>query len=357
MHLSDNIRAMKRSDFTYVLPEDLIAQRPEPNREDSRLLVLDRHSGAVADKQFNALPALLLPGDLLIFNDSRVIPARLFGHKDTGGKVELLVERVTGEKSLLAQIKASKSPKPGTVIFLDDTDYLKVGGRQGELYELTGDSQISVMALLERHGHIPLPPYIKREDTGFDRERYQTVYARHPGAVAAPTAGLHFSTELITSLKEKGINTGFVTLHVGAGTFKPVRAEQVTDHVMHSEWFSVDENLCDQIRTTRANGGRIIAVGTTVVRCLESASATGSLQPVQGETAIFIYPGYQFRAIDGLITNFHLPESTLLMLVCAFAGMQHTLEAYKHAVETRYRFFSYGDAMLILQTCPPGITL
>lgn len=341
---------MKRSDFTYFLPEDLIAQRPEPNREDSRLLVMDRNSGAVTDKQFNVLPELLLPEDLLIFNDSRVIPARLFGHKDTGGKVEILVERVTGEHSVLAQIKASKSPKPGTVIFLDNADSLEVVGRQGELYELTGHSEVTVMTLLERHGHMPLPPYIKREDTGFDRERYQTVYARHPGAVAAPTAGLHFSTELIKRLKDKGIKTGFVTLHVGAGTFKPVRAEQLTDHVMHSEWFSVDENLCAQIRETRANGGRIIAVGTTVVRCLESASVTGTLQSVQGETGIFIYPGYQFRVTDGLITNFHLPESTLLMLVCAFAGAQHTLDAYQHAVEARYRFFSYGDAMLILQT-------
>jgi S-adenosylmethionine:tRNA ribosyltransferase-isomerase len=195
---------------------------------------------------------------------------------------------------------------------------------------------------------MPLPPYIRREDTGFDRERYQTVYARQPGAVAAPTAGLHFTTGMIEALQQRGINTGFVTLHIGAGTFKPVRAEQVTDHVMHTEWYSVDERLCAQIATTRANGGRIIAVGTTVVRCLESAAASGTLQPVQGETGIFIYPGYTFRTIDGLITNFHLPESTLLMLVCAFAGMQHTLDAYKHAVEARYRFFSYGDAMLIL---------
>jgi S-adenosylmethionine:tRNA ribosyltransferase-isomerase len=339
---------MKLSDFTFSLPEDLIAQQPAPNREDSRLLVLDRHSGTIDDKQFKALPGLLLPGDLLVFNDSRVIPARLFGQKDTGGKVEILVERVTGEQTVLAQIKASKTPKPGTVIFLDQGDSLTVVGRQGELYELTGNNEITIMALLERHGHMPLPPYIRREDTGFDRERYQTVYARQPGAVAAPTAGLHFTTGMIEALQQRGINTGFVTLHIGAGTFKPVRAEQVTDHVMHTEWYSVDERLCAQIATTRANGGRIIAVGTTVVRCLESAAASGTLQPVQGETGIFIYPGYTFRTIDGLITNFHLPESTLLMLVCAFAGMQHTLDAYKHAVEARYRFFSYGDAMLIL---------
>jgi len=348
IHESGNIRVMKRSDFSYSLPAHLIAQYPAKNREDSRMLCLGRTSATCIDGQFHQLPDLLLPGDLLVFNDSKVIPARLYGTKDTGGKVEILVERVTGEQQVAVQIRASKSPKTGSYIILQGEDKLRVSGRDRDLYLLSHSGPGSIMDLLERHGHIPLPPYIQREDTDFDRERYQTVYARVPGAVAAPTAGLHFSATLIDKLKQRNISSGFVTLHVGAGTFKPVRSEFIADHVMHKEWFSVDKALCDMINRTRAAGGRVIAVGTTVVRCLESASAQGYLQPFRGETDIFIYPGYQFRVIDGLITNFHLPESTLLMLVCAFAGTAKTLSAYNHAVTAGYRFFSYGDAMLIL---------
>jgi S-adenosylmethionine:tRNA ribosyltransferase-isomerase len=348
IHVSDNIRSMKRSDFTYYLPDHLIAQYPAEQRDGSRLLRLERSTGVCADLQFDQLADLLLPGDLLVFNDSRVIPARMFGTKDSGGKVEILVERVADEHRLIAQIRASKSPKPGTAIILQGDDRLIVEGREDEFYVLSQSGQTPIMHLLERYGHMPLPPYIRREDTAFDRERYQTVYARHPGAVAAPTAGLHFSTRILEGLRQRQISTGFVTLHVGAGTFKPVRAERISDHRMHREWFSVDDVLCAEISRTRASGGRVIAVGTTVVRCLESAAASGELHPVRAETDIFIYPGYQFRVIDGLITNFHLPESTLLMLVCAFAGTANTLHAYEHAVAAEYRFFSYGDAMLIL---------
>ncbi len=348
MDVSDNIRPMKRSDFTYSLPEQLIAQYPTENREDSRLLCLDRSDGVYADSQFHQLPVLLNPADLLIFNDSRVIPARLFGTKESGGKVEILVERVTGEQRVLAQIRASKSPKPGTVILVQGDDCLIVEGREGDLFSLSHSGPASIMDLLERYGHMPLPPYIKRPDTDYDRDRYQTVYARRPGSIAAPTAGLHFSDEIFEQLKLNKIETGFVTLHVGAGTFQPVRTEQITDHVMHKEWFSLDESLCLKIYETKSRGGRVIAVGTTVVRCLESAATAGGVQPMRGETDIFIYPGYQFQVVDGLITNFHLPESTLLMLVCAFAGTANTLNAYAHAVSGGYRFFSYGDAMLIL---------
>ena len=339
---------MKRSDFTFLLPEQLIAQYPTPTREGSRLLCLDRKTGQYIDSQFQQLLDRLQPADLLVFNDTRVIPARLFGTKDTGGKIEILVERVSSGQRLLAQIRASKSPKPGTDIIIGGTDRLTVEGREGDLFILSCPGTCSVMDLLERHGHMPLPPYIKRADTEQDRDRYQTVYARLPGAVAAPTAGLHFSRQLLEQLQYKGIRTGFVTLHVGAGTFQPIRAESIHDHVMHKEWFSVDDTLCEQIRQTHADGGRVIAVGTTTVRSLESAAVSGAIQPTQAETDIFIYPGYQFRVIDGLITNFHLPESTLLMLVCALAGQENTLKAYAHAVEAEYRFFSYGDAMLIL---------
>lgn len=339
---------MKRSEFTYILPEQLIAQYPAENREDSRLLCLDRDDGVRADSQFRLLPVLLKRADLLIFNDSRVIPARLFGTKHNGGKLEILVERVMGEQRMLAQIRASKSPKPGSVIRLHGEDCLIVEGREADLFILSHSGPASIMDLLERHGHMPLPPYINRTDTDFDWDRYQTVYARCPGAVAAPTAGLHFSNKILDELKQNKIETGFVTLHVGAGTFQPVRAELITDHVMHKEWFSIDESLCLKIREAKSRGGRVIAVGTTVVRCLESAATAGGVQPMRGETDIFIYPGYQFQVIDGLITNFHLPESTLLMLVCAFAGTVNTLNAYAHAVSVGYRFFSYGDAMLIL---------
>ena len=340
---------MQRSDFSFHLPPELIAQHPLPNREDSRLLCLERRGGGCRDEVFARLPELLRPGDLLVFNDSRVIPARLYGVKASGGRVEILVERVLDQQRLLAQVRASKSPKPGTVINLEGGGSLIVDDRDGGFYILRHEGKGAVTDLLETRGHMPLPPYIRRADEAADRERYQTVYARHPGAVAAPTAGLHFSREILGRLERAGVGAGYVTLHVGAGTFQPVRAERVEDHVMHREWFRIDESLCDQIARTRGGGGRVIAVGTTVVRCLESASREGGLAPAAGETDIFIYPGYNFRQIDGLLTNFHLPESTLLMLVSAFAGRDNVLAAYRHAVEEKYRFFSYGDAMMILE--------
>jgi S-adenosylmethionine:tRNA ribosyltransferase-isomerase len=346
--VSDNIYPMKRSEFNYPLAEELIAQYPLKQRHNSRLMCLNRSSGAIKDKKFTDFPELLQPGDLIIFNDSKVIPARLFGVKKSGGKLEILIERVITNQRVLAQIRASKSPKPGNQIVLDSGDVLMVDGRQDDLFTLIYNGNKTVFELMELYGHVPLPPYIKRGDEPDDRDRYQTVYARRPGAVAAPTAGLHFSDEILQKLGEYGINLGFVTLHVGAGTFQPVRTESIEDHVMHREWFEISDALCAQFEDTRDRGGRVIAVGTTVVRCLESAFDVESLRPMSGETDIFIYPGYRFAATDGLVTNFHLPESTLLMLICAFAGIENTFRAYAHAVSEKYRFFSYGDAMLIL---------
>ena len=339
---------MKRNEFHYTLPERLIAQYPLTLRDDSRLLCLSRSSGAIEDKKFTDLPGLLQPGDLLVFNDSMVIPARLFGMKKSGGKLEILIERVLSDHRFLAQIRASKSPKPGNQIVLDCGDVLLVDGREDDLYILIYNGDKTVFELMQAHGHIPLPPYIKRSDEPDDWDRYQTVYARHPGAVAAPTAGLHFSNEILKILAEHGISLGFVTLHVGAGTFQPVRSEQIEDHVMHRERYHISELLSAKFEETKQRHGRVIAVGTTVVRCLESAFSEGLLAPMSGETDIFIFPGYRFKAIDGLMTNFHLPESTLLMLICAFAGKDNIFRAYDHAVSEEYRFFSYGDAMLIL---------
>jgi len=339
---------MKRSVFSYHLPESLIAQYPLQNREDSRLLCLNRQTGACTDAKFNKITELLKPGDMLVFNDTRVIPARLFGMKDSGGKVEILVERVLGEHRILVQMRASKTPKTGGRIILESGDTLLVEGRDQDFFILGSSGTLSVIQLLEKHGHIPLPPYIKRQDDASDHQRYQTVYARNPGAVAAPTAGLHFSEEILERLKKQKIDTGFVTLHVGAGTFQPVRTDNIEDHVMHKEWFSISDELCEQVIRVKSRGGRIIATGTTAVRCLESAASDAGISAMSGETDIFIYPGYEFRVIDGLITNFHLPESTLLMLVCAFAGIENVLDAYEHAVAEKYRFFSYGDAMLIV---------
>ncbi len=339
---------MKVSDFHYELPEDLIAQQPLPERSASRLLCLSRETGEYRDAMFAELPDLLREGDLLVFNDTRVIPARLFARKETGGRVEILVERLTGQREAVVQLRASKPTRSGAVLNVVDADTaLMVEGREGEFFKVTCDSG-DFMDLLETAGHMPLPPYIDRADSQEDRERYQTVYAREPGAVAAPTAGLHFDDALMERLEQRGIGRGFVTLHVGAGTFQPVRAERVEDHRMHSERIEVSEALCRKAEETRAAGGRVIAVGTTAVRSLETAAAGGSRAPFSGESRIFIYPGYTFRAVDGMITNFHLPESTLLMLVSAFAGMGPVKAAYAHAVEQRYRFFSYGDAMLIL---------
>ena len=292
---------------------------------------------------------LLRPGDLLVFNDTRVIPARLYGNKDSGGSLEIVVERLLQDNRVLALVRASKSPKAGQRLLLDGELKVEVIGRQRDLFELQFDSQKPLVELLEAHGHVPLPPYIDRPDGPADRQRYQTVYARHAGAAAAPTAGLHFDEHMLGLLNAKGVDNAFVTLHVGAGTFQPMRVDNIEEHVMHSELITVGSDVCQQINDTRAAGGRVIAIGTTVVRALETAANdNGELEPVETDTDIFIYPGYRFRVIDALLTNFHLPESTLLMLVCAFAGKTNVLNAYHHAVKQRYRFFSYGDAMFIL---------
>jgi S-adenosylmethionine:tRNA ribosyltransferase-isomerase len=337
---------MKRTDFHYELPPELIAQEPLAQRSDSRLLCFDRQSGSLSDRKFNDLPGLLNPGDLLVFNNTEVIPARLYGVKASGGKVEILVERLTGKQECLAQVRASKSPRPGGILILEDGSRLLVTGRQGSFFQLRADSG-DLMALLQRFGHMPLPPYITREDTESDRRRYQTVFAESPGAVAAPTAGLHFDQNLLDQLEAAGIQSTAVTLHVGAGTFQPVRVDNVEDHLMHAEWLEVPQSACDAIAATKARGDRVIAVGTTAVRSLETAAQNGALAPFSGDSRIFIYPPYEFRVVDAMITNFHLPESTLLMLVSAFAGREQSLAAYRHAVEQRYRFFSYGDAMLL----------
>ena len=348
---------MRRQDFQFDLPEELIAQFPAEQRRASRLLCLDGASGELADRQFVDLPALLNPGDLLVLNDTRVIPARLSGQKETGGRVEVLVERLLNGHELLAHVRASKSPKPGTVLILSPTVRAIMLGREGELFHLriTDDSNPGrpLLAILEELGHMPLPPYIQRADESADRERYQTVFAERPGAVAAPTAGLHFDQAMLDQLVGQGIEIARVTLHVGAGTFQPVRVENIQEHHMHAEWIEVNETVCRLVEATRERGGRIIAVGTTSVRCLESAARNGKLQPFSGDTDIFIYPGYRFRIVDALITNFHLPESTLLMLVCAFAGYDNVMRAYRHAVQQRYRFFSYGDAMFLTREEQP----
>jgi S-adenosylmethionine:tRNA ribosyltransferase-isomerase len=342
---------VNKSDFQFELPPALIAQAPLPERSASRLLVLDVNSPRLDDRRFGELPGLLRAGDLLVFNDTRVLPARLFGRKDSGGAVEILIERVTGSHEVIAQLGVSKKPREGGRIVLTDGSLVSVLGREGEFFRLRFDTYEDAQAVLLRLGRMPLPPYIRRDvdaaPDSADVERYQTVYARHAGAVAAPTAGLHFDEALLARLRERDIGFGYVTLHVGAGTFQPMRSDRIEDHRMHREWFSVDADLIERIRAARAHGGRVIAVGTTVVRALESATTHGVLHPFAGETQIFIYPGYRIRSVDGLVTNFHLPESTLLMLVSAFAGRERVLDAYRHAVEQQYRFFSYGDAMLI----------
>ena len=337
---------MKRTDFSYELPEGLIAQRPLEQRSASRLLCLDRQSGQLSDRNFKDLPGLLNPGDLLVFNNTKVIPARLHGFKATGGRVEILIERLLSKKECLAQVRASKSPKPGGKLVLENGSELLVLGRQDSFFHLRS-VDVDLMGLLTGLGHMPLPPYITREDNESDRHRYQTVFAETPGAVAAPTAGLHFDQVLLDQLKEAGIESTTVTLHVGAGTFQPMRVENIEDHLMHAEWLEVSQTACDAIAAARARGARIVAVGTTAVRSLETAAQDGSLRPFSGDSRIFIYPPYQFRIVDAMITNFHLPESTLLMLVSAFSGQQQILAAYRHAVEHSYRFFSYGDAMLL----------
>jgi S-adenosylmethionine:tRNA ribosyltransferase-isomerase len=339
---------MRLSDFDYPLPTELIAQVPLGRRSDSRLLCLDGPSGALDHRRFSELPGLLEPGDLLVFNDTRVMAARLFGRKSSGGRVEVLIERVLAPDLALAQVRASKSPQAGGRLLLDEGGELTVQGRRKELFELRlKPGQEDFYALMERAGHMPLPPYIARADTAFDQERYQTVYADRPGAVAAPTAGLHFDDELLHRLKARGVGRARVTLHVGAGTFQPVRSEDLDLHRMHSEYLEVDAELCAQVQATKAAGGRVVAVGTTSVRSLETAAGDGELRPYRGDTRLFIRPGYRFRVVDLLITNFHLPKSTLLMLVSAFGGYRQIMTAYRQAVAERYRFFSYGDAMLI----------
>ncbi|TVP46909.1 MAG: tRNA preQ1(34) S-adenosylmethionine ribosyltransferase-isomerase QueA [Halomonas sp.] len=341
---------MQRSDFYYELPDELIARYPSEQRSDCRLLCVDGERGALEHRQFTDLLELLEPGDLLVFNDTRVIPARLHGHKASGGKVEMLLERPLDAHRGLAHIRSSKSPKPGTELIFEGDIHAVVEGRRDALFELRFLGDTPMIALLEKHGHMPLPPYITREDELSDRDRYQTVYARRDGAVAAPTAGLHFDQPLLDALADKGVKRSFVTLHVGAGTFQPVRVDNILEHHMHSEWIEVTEETCQQVRETLAAGKRVVAVGTTSVRCLESAcmkSSDGQIAPYSGDTDIFIYPGYQWRCVDALITNFHLPESTLLMLVSAFSGYDTIMHAYQQAVAERYAFFSYGDAMLL----------
>ncbi|MDI5922381.1 tRNA preQ1(34) S-adenosylmethionine ribosyltransferase-isomerase QueA [Halomonas sp. LR5S13] len=341
---------MQRADFHYELPEELIARYPSEQRSDCRLLCVDGTTGALAHRRFPDLVELLAPGDLLVFNDTRVIPARLHGHKASGGKVEMLLERPLDAHRGLAHLRSSKSPKSGTELVFEGGIRAVVEGRREALFELRFLGETPLITLLERHGHMPLPPYITREDELADRERYQTVFARRDGAVAAPTAGLHFDEPLLEALAARGVESAYVTLHVGAGTFQPVRADDIREHQMHSEWIEVTEAACEQVRAARARGSRVVAVGTTSVRCLESAclhSANGEIAPYSGETDIFIYPGYAWRCVDALVTNFHLPESTLLMLVSSFAGFDTTLAAYRAAVAERYAFFSYGDAMFL----------
>jgi len=337
---------MRRSDFRYDLPPGLIAQRPLPERGASRLLALDGPEGRLQDIRFTDLPTLLRPNDLLVFNNTRVMRARLYGHKDSGGQVEVLIERLLSSHEALAQVRASKSPKTGRLIHLAGGGRIRILGRDEDLFRIES-LDAPFRSLMEKQGHLPLPPYIDRPDDAKDAERYQTVYGTRDGAVAAPTAGLHFDHDMLERLDELGIARGSVTLHVGAGTFQPVRVEDLDQHRMHAEWLEVDAALCAQVETTQAQGGRIVAVGTTSVRSLESAAAHGTLRPFQGDSRLFIRPGYRFRVVDALITNFHLPESTLLMLVCAFAGYQPIMDAYRHAVAEGYRFFSYGDAMFL----------
>ncbi len=342
---------MQVSAFSFDLPDSLIARHPLAERRASRLLTLDGPTGSLGHHGFVQLLDYLRPGDLMVFNNTRVIPARLFGQKDTGGKVEVLIERVLDGRRVLAHIRSSKSPKAGTRIHIDGGGEALMLARQDTLFEL--EFEEDVLPLLERVGHMPLPPYIDRPDDVADRERYQTVYAQRAGAVAAPTAGLHFDTELLAALRDKGVESAFVTLHVGAGTFQPVRVDRIEEHYMHREWLEVDQGVVDAVAACHARGGRVVAVGTTSVRSLESAARDGVLKPFSGDTDIFLYPGKPFHVVDALVTNFHLPESTLLMLVSAFAGYPETMAAYAEAIAKGYRFFSYGDAMFITRNPAP----
>jgi S-adenosylmethionine:tRNA ribosyltransferase-isomerase len=339
---------MKKSDFNYLLPDELIAQKPLASRDASRLLCMNRDTGQIIDRQFTDFIDLIHADDLLVFNDTKVIPARLFGKKSSGGKVEILIERIVDDRHAIAHIKASKSPKAGAVLELDNGYYCEVQGREDDLFKLEFTGVDNVLNLLEEIGHIPLPPYITRADDESDTQRYQTVFAKQAGAVAAPTAGLHFDEAMMEKIKVKGVQTAFVTLHVGSGTFQPVRVENLADHLMHKEYFIVSSETVTAVEQTRARGGRVIAIGTTAVRALESASRSGELVTGFGDTDLFITPPhYEFKSVDAMLTNFHLPESTLLMLVSAFAGYQPIMNAYQHAIKQSYRFFSYGDAMFL----------
>ncbi len=345
---------MQVSDFHFDLPDELIARYPQPERTASRLLQLDGNTGELVDGTFTDVLSQVQPRDLVVFNNTRVIPARMFGRKESGGKLEVLVERMLDDKSILAHVRCSKSPKPGSTIIVGDNDEYsaEMVARHDALFELKFNAGKTVLEILEEIGHMPLPPYIDRPDEDADKERYQTVYNQKPGAVAAPTAGLHFDDVLLEQIKAKGAEFAYVTLHVGAGTFQPVKVDNIDDHHMHAEYVEVPQEVVDAINTTKQRGGRIIAVGTTSVRSLESAAQDAlkkgtELKPFFGDTEIFIFPGYEYQLVDCLITNFHLPESTLIMLVSAFAGYENTMNAYKHAVENKYRFFSYGDSMFI----------
>lgn len=337
---------MQLDDFDYFLPEERIAQSPAAQRQASRLLHLDGVSGRISDRRFTDMQQLLMPGDLLVLNDTRVIKARLIGRKDSGGAIEILIERVSGSREVWAQMRASHAPRSGTRLQMAGGLELKVLGREGELYRLEFPED-DVLAQIERHGLLPLPPYIAHTADAIDESRYQTVYARSPGAVAAPTAGLHFDETMLTALRERGVMVATLTLHVGAGTFQPVRVQNIAEHRMHSEWYSLPPQTVEAVEAARQRGGKVVAVGTTSLRALESAAAEGALRAGAAETRLFVTPGYHFRIVDRLITNFHLPKSTLLMLVSAFGGFENIRRAYAHAVEQGYRFFSYGDAMLI----------
>ena len=339
----------KLEDFAYELPEKLIAHYPTKQRTDSRLFCLNKATGAIQHKKFKDILNFINPGDLLVLNNTQVIPARLFAKKTTGGKVEILIEKIVDKKRISAQLKSSKSLKLGTILILETGVSLEIIARTGNIFELVFliEPNTSILELLNKIGHIPLPPYIQRADELFDWERYQTVFASSPGAIAAPTAGLHFDEDLLTQLKARGVNIAYITLHVGSGTFQPIRSERLEDHRMHNEHVSVSATACEQISLTKQNNKRVIAVGTTVVRSLETAILNSQIKPFVGSTDLFIYPGFNFRCIDAIITNFHLPHSTLMMLVCAFAGYEHVMQSYYEAIKQNYRFFSYGDAMWI----------
>ncbi|KAF5271656.1 hypothetical protein FQR65_LT05277 [Abscondita terminalis] len=339
----------KLEDFAYELPEKLIAHYPKKQRTDSRLFCLNKATGAIQHKKFKDILNFINPGDLLVLNNTQVIPARLFAKKTTGGKVEILIEKIVDKKRISAQLKSSKSLKLGTILILETGASLEITARAENIFELVFliEPNTSILELLNKIGHIPLPPYIQRADELFDWERYQTVFASSPGAIAAPTAGLHFDEELLTQLKANGVDIAYITLHVGSGTFQPIRSARLEDHRMHNEQVTVSETVCEQITLTKQNNKRVIAVGTTVVRSLETANFNSQIKPFVGSTDLFIYPGFNFRCIDAIITNFHLPHSTLLMLVCAFAGYERVMQSYYEAIKQNYRFFSYGDAMWI----------